>query len=155
MSNIDQLLERAAVMRAEGKRWKEIAEAVGRDEDTVRHWPLRYAEEWARYRRQVEDEVTAATYNQAVATLEKAMLQAGDEKLRVTAGLALARIRLQQRRLEIAAQRATSRAAAAPPALTDSQRDSAFVDQFTDDQLPQLIRELQPIALRLLPGNDQ
>lgn len=42
----DALLKRAAVLRATGATWAEVAATVGRAEDTVKAWPRLHAKAW-------------------------------------------------------------------------------------------------------------
>jgi len=46
LTDIAPILLQAAHLKVDGKTWAEIGEAVSRDEETVRHWPYKRADEW-------------------------------------------------------------------------------------------------------------
>ena len=96
------IVAKAALLYAQGMAWPAIAEAVGRAEDTVNHWPTRRAEEW--------DRALVAAVERMLGTLEvegvrvvRASMRSGDPRERLMAArLALEHVRkLRATRLEI------------------------------------------------------
>ena len=75
----DGILAKAATLRAHGKTWAEVAEAVGRAEVTVQHWPSRYAERWGAHLVRAIDAVLA-TYEAEALTVARDMLRKKDER---------------------------------------------------------------------------
>ena len=73
----DGILATAAMLRALGKPWAEVAEAVGRAEDTVTHWPTRHPERWNQYLGAAIDR-TLATHEQEALQVCRRLLRSDD-----------------------------------------------------------------------------
>jgi hypothetical protein len=93
------LIARAAELRARGESWEQVAAKVGRDRETVRHWPIRYPEEWNRYFRAAEDGVILDAASRARGFLQL-LLEADDLKIGCAAARALLKYRHDQIRAE-------------------------------------------------------
>jgi vacuolar-type H+-ATPase catalytic subunit A/Vma1 len=132
---IDSLLQQAAAMRAAGSSWKQVAAALQRDEDNIKHWPSRYPEEWSRYTSAALDHLVTQAYGEAVQTLRDEM-RSEVEKYRVAASVVVAKMRNEQRRLEIMAQRP------GPAPQRASRPDDDVDDEISDEDLPAEIERL-------------
>src|SRR5262245_58813095 len=99
----DQLLNliaRAAELRASGDSWDQIAAKLGRDRETIRHWPMRHPELWNRYFRAAEDGVILDAASRARGFL-RLMLEADDLKIGCVAAQTLLKYRHDQIRAEL------------------------------------------------------
>lgn len=72
-TQLDTQIARAAVMRAGGAQWRQIGEALGRAEITVRHYPDKYPDKWAAAYALAHATVVTEGVSEAVHTLRAAM----------------------------------------------------------------------------------
>jgi len=91
---LKDLLAQAALLRAGGASWKTVAAAVGRDVDTVRHWPERYPNEWTRFRRAAEDQLSADAFGESITSLRH-LMRSENEKSRLAASVAVVKMRTE------------------------------------------------------------
>ncbi len=79
-AGLDRLMEKAAQLRAVGKTWAEVAEAVGRSETTVCHWPLNHAAKWnALLVKAIDD--TLGTYEQEALLVAREALRSKEDRI--------------------------------------------------------------------------
>jgi hypothetical protein len=88
----DAQIALAASLRATGKSWEAIGEAVNRSGETVRHWPERYPARWNQCYRMIEKQIAADAANEARATL-RLMLRGKNGKTRLGAASQLLKYR--------------------------------------------------------------
>ena len=75
------LLRKAAILRASGQTWIEVAKAVGRTDGTCANWPGEYPEVWTR----LYAEASAAIWDEAEAEarhVARNLLRSKEEKIR-------------------------------------------------------------------------
>lgn len=98
----DDLLTRAAELRAAGANWTLVAAQVRRSAETVRKWPLVYAERWAAALHDAERRLAAEAGGEAVLIL-RTLLRSADEKVRGLAARALVAFRLDLLKVDLKA----------------------------------------------------
>jgi len=151
MSNqIDPLLELAATMRAAGAGWKAIAAAVGRDEDTVQHWPKRFPVQWARYHRAARRHLLGDSYGDSITTL-RLLMRSEDDRAKLAASTVVAKLQHEQDKLDVLQEsRSTARPIAAKQQelSTDGQQIAAVLDGMSMEQMQEMcVRVGQAIAV--------
>jgi hypothetical protein len=93
------LIHRAAELRASGKPWDQVGDAVGRKADTVRKWPQAYPDLWLKATAEAEKQIVNDAGAEAILTLRQG-LRSEDEKLRRDAAKILLDWRLKRQRSE-------------------------------------------------------
>jgi hypothetical protein len=136
---MEALLMQAALMRAAGFGWKTIALTLQRSESTVRHWPVEYREQWSIMSSQAMTDVVGEAFGEAVRTLRQGM-RSQQEKLRIAASVAIAKIHGEQQRLEMQGQRPARRV-----------RRAAIAEQVGGKQL-NAAPEREPLSLLAAPA---
>lgn len=66
MPDIDPVMMMAARLRVEGKSWEEVAEAIDRAADTMRHWKYKRSDEWNRALVKAVDDALPTYENEAL-----------------------------------------------------------------------------------------
>jgi len=149
-NQLEVLMEQAAVMRAAGSSWKSIAAALGRDIDTVQHWPQRYPEQWWRYYRAARRDLLGEAYGESITTL-RVLMRSEDERSRLSASTVVAKLQHDQDRLDVLQEsRSTARPVAAKQQelSTDGQRIAAALDGMSMEQMQEIaVRVGQAIAV--------
>jgi hypothetical protein len=138
--DLKSLLAQAAALRASGTSWKKIAAALDRDLNTVLHWPQRYPDEWARYRRLAEDHLSADAFGESITSL-RLLMRSENEKSRLSASVAVVKMRTEQRKLEVMQSRGSTarRSDGKPQELsTDGQRIAAVLDGASMEQMQEM-----------------
>jgi hypothetical protein len=74
------LVSLAAELRERGHSWEQVAAKVGRNQVTVRHWPIRYRPQWNEYRRDARDRLLLVDIGSRVAA--RLIAQYRQEQLR-------------------------------------------------------------------------
>jgi hypothetical protein len=152
--DLKNLLAQAAALRATGTSWKKIAATLNRDPNTVMHWPQRYPDEWARFRRLAEDHLTADAFGESVTSL-RLLMRSENEKSRLAASVAVVKMRTEQRRLEVMQSRvgAVRRSDGKPEALsTEGQQIAAFLDGMSMEQMQEVAQKAAPVLLSANPN---
>jgi hypothetical protein len=152
--DLKNLLAQAAALRVSGAGWKKIAAALNRDLNTVMHWPQRYPDEWARYRRLAEDHLTADAFGESITSL-RLLMRSENEKSRLSASIAVGKMRTEQRRLEVMQSRvgAVRRSDGKLEALsTEGQQIAAFLDGMSMEQMQEMAKKMGPVLLSANPN---
>jgi hypothetical protein len=131
----EQLFE-AAELRAGGFKWETVAGKVHRAVETVRRWPLRYAERWqaaidrAELRRAADNDAEGAVILRSLARTSP------DDNVRLNAAKTLSNIRLGLGRLAIQARKQTT-----PNQTIDKSLVLAeLLERYTTHELAELAR---------------
>lgn len=103
----DDVLAKAAELRAAGSSWEAVARRVRRAVRTVGGWPRKYADRWAAALVRAERRLAAQADGESVLTL-RTLLLSDDERVRWRAATALLARRLERDKLD-------RKTAAAPP----------------------------------------
>src|SRR5258707_5186565 len=90
------LLRQAAALRAVGKSWDAIGEAVNRAAETVRRWREHYPAEWGHYYLEAETHTLADAALEAQLAL-RSLLRSDNENSIFKAGNSLLKARLAER----------------------------------------------------------
>jgi hypothetical protein len=152
--DLKNLLAQAAALRVSGAGWKKIAAALNRDLNTVMHWPQRYPDEWARYRRLAEDHLTADAFGESITSL-RLLMRSENEKSRLSASIAVGKMRTEQRRLEVMQSRvgAVRRSDGKPEALsTEGQQIAGILDGMSMEQMQEMAKKVAPVLLSANPN---
>jgi hypothetical protein len=147
-NQLEVLMEQAAVMRAAGSSWKSIAAALGRDVDTVQHWPQRYPEQWSRYYRAARSDLLGEAYGESITTL-RMLMRSEDERSKLGASTVVAKLQHDQDRLEVMQSRTTTRPGGGKQQelSTDGQRIAGILDGMSFEQMQEMaIRVGQALA---------
>jgi hypothetical protein len=132
----DDVLARAAEVRAAGAAWQAVGEEVGRAARTVRRWPRLYADRWTAAYIEAERVLAALADSESVLTLRK-LLVSRDEKIRWHAAKALIGRRIDRAKIELKSPPPTQ-----PALSSDAARYIAFLDGHSDEELDAIIAEL-------------
>ena len=131
----DDLLARAAELRAGGLSWEAVAAKIGRAADTVRRWPTQYPDRWQAVLHAAERRLVSEAGAESVLVLRQ-LLRSDDEKVRRDAARFLVYLRLELAKLDQKTPAPTS-----PPLTSDAARLVAFLEGHTDEELEQFIAE--------------
>jgi hypothetical protein len=146
---IEALVERAAAMRAGGASWKAIAAEVGREPDTVEHWPKRYPQQWSRAHRAARRHMLGDSYGESITTL-RMLMRSEDERAKLAASTAVAKLQHDQDRLDVLQEsRSTPRPGGGKQQelSTDGQRIAGILDGMSFEQMQEMaIRVGQALA---------
>jgi len=85
---IEALLQTAAVLRAHGQTWAQVAPEVNREEKTCRDWPSKHRELWT----QLYTEASTKVWDEAEAEarhVQRQLLRSTDERVRQSAAHSL------------------------------------------------------------------
>lgn len=134
----DELLNRAAELRAGGAKWEAVAAALNRSAETVRKWPREYADRWKPALRDAERRLVCEAAAESVLVLRN-LLRSDDEKVRRDAANSLTDLRLDLTKLDL-----TSSEAEPEPLTSEAARLIAFLDGHTDDELSRLAANVFP-----------
>jgi hypothetical protein len=133
----DELLARAAELRAAGSTWDAVAAKLNRAADTVRRWPILYPDRWQSALRAAERRLVSEAGAESVLVL-RTLLRSDDEKVRRDAARFLIYLRLELAKLD---QKASGEPPTPQP-TSDTARLVAFLEGHTDEQLDRLVSEL-------------
>jgi transposase-like protein len=139
VTEIDELMHRAAELRASGLSWDGIARALGRAPETVRRWTRQYKFKWARLLVLAEKRLLKEATAEAVAAL-RSQLRSEDAKTQREAAQKLLQLRMTLDRRKPKGQRGSP----ARRARAGSQRIGGYLRSLSDAEIDQLIRELGP-----------
>jgi hypothetical protein len=151
---IEALVEKAAAMRAGGAGWKAIAAAVGREPDTVEHWPKRYPQQWSRAHRAARRHMLGDSYGESITTL-RLLMRSEDDRAKLAASMGVAKLQHDQDRLDVLQEsRSTARPAAGKQQelSTDGQRIAAALDGMSMEQMLEVAKRVRPALLAIDPG---
>lgn len=137
----DELLVRAAELRAGGSKWEAVAQALNRAVDTVSAWPRRYPERWQAAMTAAERQTIGDASAESVHVL-RTQLRSKDEKVAHAAARSLTQLRSNRMKTDRAAE---GDSAAASPDAEDLHL-IAFLRGKTDDQRRQIADSLHPDA---------
>ena len=90
-TKIDRAVEAAAELRAAGHSWAHIAAALRRARDTVRRWPRRYPDVWARTAADTRRDLFLGAGGEALNILRN-LLRSDDDRTRRDAARDLVRL---------------------------------------------------------------
>ena len=124
----DELLNRAAELRASGAKWNAVAEVLKRSTETVSAWPRRYPDRWRAALKEAESRTLCEASAESVLVL-RTLLRSTDEKVARDAAKAITDLKLDLTKLELAAD------ASAAPLTSNEARFMAFLSGHTDEQL--------------------
>ena len=85
---IEALLQTAAVLRAHGQTWAQVAAEVNREEKTCRDWPSKHRDLWT----QLYAEASTKVWDEAEAEarlVQRQLLRSGDDRVRQSAAHSL------------------------------------------------------------------
>ena len=128
------LVSMAAALRAAGETWEAIGVKVGRSAETVRQWPSRHPDDWARHYRRAETHLVADAACEARQAL-RLFIRSKTEKTALAAAMHVFNARQRERDREL------DREAAAPPA--QDQEAVHFVQQLKsidDEELDEMLK---------------
>jgi transposase len=135
----DDLLYKAAELRAGGSKWETVAKALHRSIDTVREWPRRYRDRWAAVFRIAERSLVSDVSAESILVL-RTLLRSEDEKVRRDAANSLMSIRIDL------AKHDRTESDAAPNLSPDTARLAAFLEGRPDDELARVAAQFTPAA---------
>lgn len=140
----DDLLQEAVELRMGGCKWEVVAEKVKRAFNTVRKWPVRYAERWEAAVERAERRLSLDSNAESVLVLRN-MLRADDLKMRWQAAKTLVglRVDLGKLGLRLLAARAAVGQRSDPAADQDYQL-FRFLQQQSDQHLAEIAASLYP-----------
>src|SRR5262245_43592889 len=95
----DELLAKAAEIRATRLSWESVAKEVNRAVRTVYYWPRKYPERWANALLHAERLMAAQSDGESVLTLRKLLLS-DDERIRWHAAKCLIARRVERDKIE-------------------------------------------------------
>ncbi len=132
----DRRLALAAELRMGGSTWEAVARRLRRSPETVRKWPLEYADRWRTAVFHAERRLAADAEGEAVLILRQ-LLRSDSDKIRWHAAKALLNLRVDLNRLDLRAAQSKG-----PPQATT--RDAVvllahMLGCYTDEQLAQLV----------------
>jgi hypothetical protein len=136
------LIAIAAAMRAAGKSWELIGEAVDRHADTVRRWPERYPIPWGQTYRSVESQLIADAASEARTTL-RIMLRAKQARFRIAAATQL----LKSRDANRAGECETARSAGERESLDMCKEVMSMSEIETERHLADFVRRQNDVAV--------
>lgn len=142
----DDLLNRAAELRAAGSTWEAVAAKIHRAADAVRKWPRDYADRWKIALREAERRLVCEAAAESVLVL-RTLLRSEDEKVCRDAARSLTDLRLDWSKLELAAG-----SESAQPLTSDSARILAFLDGHPDEELARLAANFSPVVAASQPA---
>ena len=128
----DDVLARAAELRAAGSSWDVVAARLRRAAETVRKWPALYPTAWQTALRAAERRLVCEASAESVLILRQ-LLRSADEKVRRDAAKFLVDLRLELAKLDRPAE------PPAPPPASDTARFVAFLEGHTHEQLAELV----------------
>lgn len=132
----DEHIFEAAELRASGFKWESVAERLHRAVETVRKWPLRYAERWQHAIDRAEVRHAVDSEAEAVVILRSLARTSEDDKVRFQAARAIIALRLGLGKLGI-----QSLAQTLPANRPDkSQLIVELLERYTDEQLEEMAR---------------
>ena len=140
----DNLLQEAVELRIGGHKWEIVAQKVKRAFNTVRKWPVRYAERWEVAVERAERRLSLDSNAESVLVLRN-MLRADDLKMRWQAAKTLVGLRVDLGKLGL--RILTARAAAGDPIDPAADQDFQlfrFLQQQSDLQLAEVAASLYP-----------
>jgi hypothetical protein len=137
----DELLNRAAELRAGGTTWEAVAAQLHRSAATVRRWPREYAERWKLALADAERRLVCEAAAESVLVL-RTLLRSDDEKVRRDAARSLTDLRLDLSKCNL---KSDSEASAATQSSAAA-RLVAFLDGYPDEQLAAIAANLFPAA---------
>lgn len=135
----DDLLARAAELRATGATWDMVAKQVGRAVRTVTGWPRKYPDRWAAALLQAERRMAAQADSESVLTLRR-LLMSEDEKVRWHAAKCLVARRLERDKLDRKSPQSSQ-----PSLTSEAARLIAFLDGHPDEELTAIAADLAPL----------
>jgi hypothetical protein len=151
---MEDLLAQAAALRAAGSSWKAVAAAVGRDVNTVKHWPERFPNDWLRLRLIAQHHLLGDAYGEALTSL-RVLMRSQNEKSVHAASATVVRAQLEHDKLEAR----QSRAAAATPSgakpaqlSTEGQKIAGILDGMSMEQMLEMAKKVAPVLLGIDPG---
>ena len=139
----DDLLARAAELRAGGATWDAVAAKLNRSADTVRKCPALYPDRWQAALHNGERRLVAEAGAESVLVL-RTLLRSDDEKVRRDAARFLIYLRLELAKLDQKAGQAPT----SPAPTSDAARLVAFLEGHSDEQLARLAANLSPAPPR-------
>jgi hypothetical protein len=134
----DELLHRAAELRAAGATWETVAREVKRSVRAVYYWPRRYAERWTDALTRAERLMTAQADCESVRTL-RGLLVSKDETVRWHAAKILIARRIDRDKIELKNPQSTQR-----PLGSEAAQLIAFLDGHSDEELSEISAALAP-----------
>lgn len=90
LTKMVRAVETAARLRSAGSSWSQIAEELRRTPETVRQWPRRYPDVWARAAGETRRDILLGAHGEALSTL-RTMLRSEDDRTRGDAARELLR----------------------------------------------------------------
>jgi hypothetical protein len=142
----DDLIAKAAELRASGSSWDAVAAGVSRASDTVRRWPALYPGPWQKAFRAAERQFVAEATAEAVLILRK-HLRSDDEKISQDAAERLIQLRVALARRT----RSMKRDASALP-TGELQRVAAYLETLPDAERNQILDDLVTEAVAERPA---
>jgi hypothetical protein len=136
---MESLLAQAAALRAGGASWKEVAAAVGRDVNTVKHWPERFPEEWFRYLHAAQRHLLGNAYGESITTL-RVLMRSQNEKSQLAASTTIAKLQHDQDRLDVmqSLRMARARGGKQEELSTEGQQIAGIVDGMSFEQMQEM-----------------
>lgn len=129
----DDVLLAAVELRIGGCKWEFIAERLHRSAETVRKWPVRYADRWQAAMHRAERRLFVDTQGEAALTL-RTLLRDKDSKIRWHAAKSLLGMRLELGKLDLRAGAQTPQAGQ----INEAQVLRKVLMGYSDEQLEQL-----------------
>ncbi len=150
----DDLLQEAVEWRMGGFKWEVVAEKVKRAVNTVRKWPVRYAERWEAAVERAERRLSLDSNAESVLVLRN-MLRADDLKMRWQAAKTLVglRVDLGKLGLRLLATR-TAAGLTNDPAADPNYQLYHLLQQRSDLELSHLVESLGFTAANGFPVHD-
>jgi hypothetical protein len=146
----DRRLLQAAELKVGGASWDTIARQLNRSAETVRKWPVEYADRWAAALHKAERHLAGEIESDGILVLRK-LLFSDDEKVRSIAARALINLRLDLEKLD---QKAPAPAPPPPPLSPVSRRFLTLVDGLSHDDLKAIATNLARVLCGIADPED-
>ena len=137
----DDLLNRAAELRAGGAKWAAVAEELKKAVDTVCAWPRKYPARWKSALEAAERRTLSEASAESVHVL-RTQLRSKDEKVARDAAKSLTDLQLRRTKLDHAGEPADT----SPIRTSEGTRLAAFLDGYPDEELRQYADHLREDA---------
>lgn len=131
----EELLEKAAELRASGASWEAVAAAVGRAAETVKRWPRLYQKKWEHLLSKAEKQQLREATAESLHTLRRQLRLPDDKASRDAAQ------KVMQFRLAVA-KSVNTKSAGKKPTTTRFSRICAYLESLDDEQLSHLLEDL-------------
>jgi hypothetical protein len=138
----ESLIALAATLRASGAGWADVAAKVERSERSVRRWPQKYPDAWARHFRMAESHFLAEVAVEARQVM-RLLLRSKDEKTQLRATFSMLKVRQTERDREFAVEPPPAHETVDPYVSTFIRELNNLSDEEVDQMLRKALSEIE------------